>query len=204
MSGSGVLPSAAELRSAVSNTASHHNAGTVRPTIIVGLVLALALSGCAAKQSSTQGHAGSGAQTAHVQLDQPAPPFALKDVDGRPVALSQFRGRPVFINTFATWCPPCKEELPGIVAAYPAYKDKVVFLGVDEQEDVELVKPFLRRFGITYQVALDPGTVADHYDIASLPESFFIDRAGKVVKMYRGFMTPDVLKNNLAAIVDQP
>lgn len=137
-----------------------------------------------------------------MQLGQPAPQFALKDVEGKPVSLSQFRGKPLFINTFATWCPPCKQELPGIVAAYPAYKGKVVFLGVDEQEDLELVKPFLSRFGITYQVALDPGTVADHYDIASLPESFFIDKNGKVVKMYRGFMTPAVLKDNLAAIIN--
>jgi peroxiredoxin len=168
---------------------------------VLMLAFAFSFSGCAGKQTPGQGHGGSGAQ--HVQLGQPAPPFALKDVDGKPISLSQFRGRPVFINAFATWCPPCKQELPGIVAAYPAYKDKVVFLGVDEQEDVELVKPFLRRFGITYQVALDPGVVADHYDIASLPESFFIDRSGKVVKMYRGFMTPDVLKTNLATIINQ-
>lgn len=172
-------------------------------SLAAALLGVLVICGCAAKQSSP-GHSGSGAQAAHVRLDQPAPPFALKDVDGQPVSLSQFRGRPVFINTFATWCPPCKEELPGIVAAYPAYKDRVVFLGVDEQEDLELVKPFLRRFGITYRVVLDPGTVADHYDIASLPESFFIDSAGKVVKMYRGFMTPDVLKSNLAAIAGRP
>jgi cytochrome c biogenesis protein CcmG, thiol:disulfide interchange protein DsbE len=176
----------------------------IRIATLAGLAAALVLVGCAGKQTSGQVHGGSAAQAAHVQLDQPAPPFTLKDVEGKPVSLSQFRGKPVFINTFATWCPPCKEELPGIVAAYPAYKDKVVFLGVDEQEDLELVKPFLRRFGITYQVALDPGTVADHYEIASLPESFFIDRSGKVVKMYRGFMTPDVLKNNLEAIIKAP
>jgi cytochrome c biogenesis protein CcmG, thiol:disulfide interchange protein DsbE len=188
----------------VSRTPLNHHAGIVLAALALTLVLTLVLAGCSAKQPPAQGRAGSGGQTAHVQLDQPAPPFALKDVDGQPVSLSQFHGRPVFINTFATWCPPCKEELPGIVAAYPAYKDKVVFLGVDEQEDVELVKPFLRRFGITYQVVLDPGTVADHYDIASLPESFFIDRSGKVVKMYRGFMTPAVLKDNLAAITSQP
>jgi cytochrome c biogenesis protein CcmG/thiol:disulfide interchange protein DsbE len=176
---------------------------TIRLAIIAGLGATFVLSACGGKQISVQGPGGNDAQTAHVQLGQPAPPFALKDVDGKPVSLSQFRGKPVFINAFATWCPPCKEELPGIVAAYPAYKDKVVFLGVDEQEDVELVTPFLRRFGITYRVALDPGTVADHYDIASLPESFFIDRNGKVVKMYRGFMMPDVLKSNLAAIINQ-
>lgn len=175
----------------------------MRSWVITCLAIALALSGCAAKQTAGPANRGNGAQAAHVQVGQPAPAFALKDVDGKPVSLSQFRGKPVLINAFATWCPPCKEELPGIVAAYPQYKDKVVFLGVDEQEDVELVKPFLRRFSITYQVALDPGTVADRYDIASLPESFFIDRNGNVIKMYRGFMTPAVLKDNLAAIISQ-
>lgn len=123
-------------------------------------------------------------------------------VDGTQLSLEQFRGKPVFINAFATWCPPCKQELPGIVKAYPQYKNSVVFVGVDEQEDAELVTPFLKRFGITYRVVLDPGAVADDYEITSLPESFFIDKNGVVRKIYRGFMTPDVLKDNLTAIIN--
>jgi peroxiredoxin len=153
-------------------------------------------AGCA-KQSGPS-H-GSSAATAPA-IGQPAPSFALKDIDGRPVTLAQYKGKPVFINAFATWCPPCKLELPGIVKAYPQYKDRIVFLGIDEQEDAELVMPFLKRFGITYQVLLDPGSFTEAYQVDSLPWSFFIDSSGVVRKISRGFMTPEQLKDNLAAI----
>jgi peroxiredoxin len=155
----------------------------------------LALGGCA-KQAGTS-HTAS---QRGVAVGQPAPPLTLKGIDGKTITLAQFRGKPVFINAFATWCPPCKQELPGIVRAYPQYKDQVVFLGIDEQEDAELVIPFLKRFGITYQVALDPGNFADVYEVDSLPWSFFIDKDGVVRKIERGFMSPDQLKDNLATI----
>jgi cytochrome c biogenesis protein CcmG/thiol:disulfide interchange protein DsbE len=153
-------------------------------------------AGCAKQPSGT--HASQPSRG--VAVGQPAPAIALKDIDGKPVTLAQFRGKPVFINTFATWCPPCKQELPDIVKAYPQYKGKVVFLGIDEQEDAELVIPFLKRFGITYQVALDPGSFADTYEVSSLPASFFIDTNGIVQKVYRGFMTPAAFKDNIATI----
>src|SRR5215469_5295333 len=159
--------------------------------------LLMATSGCA-KQGGPS-HGSSAAATAPA-IGQPAPSFSLKDIDGTPVSLAQYKGKPVFINAFATWCPPCKLELPGIVKAYPQYKGRVVFLGVDEQEDAELVMPFLKRFGITYQVLLDPGSFTEAYQVDSLPWSFFIDSSGVVRKISRGFMTPEQLKDNLAAI----
>lgn len=158
----------------------------------------MTLGGCARQAGAPHGDQRSGGRG--VAVGEPAPALTLKDIDGKTVSLAQLRGKPVFINAFATWCPPCKLELPGIVKAYPQYKDQVVFLGVDEQEDAELVTPFLKRFGITYQVALDPGSFADAYEVHSLPWSFFIDKDGVVRKIERGFMTPDELKGNLAAI----
>jgi peroxiredoxin len=157
-------------------------------------LLAVIATGCSAKQGGST-HPARG-----VVVGQPAPPIELKDTDGKPVTLAQFRGQPVFINAFATWCPPCKLELPGLVKSYPEYKGKVVFLGIDEQEDAELVLPFLKRFGIVYPVALDPGSFADTYEVSSLPASFFIDKDGIVRKVYRGFMTPDAFKDNIATI----
>lgn len=166
------------------------------PRVALALMLALIATGCTAKQAP----GGSHTSQHGVMVGQPAPPLTLKDIDGKTVSLEQFRGKPVFINTFATWCPPCKQELPFIVKHYPEYRGKVVFLGIDEQEDAELVIPFLKRFGITYQVALDPGSFADTYEVSSLPASFFIDKDGVVRKIYRGFMTPDAFKENIATI----
>jgi peroxiredoxin len=162
------------------------------------VAIAFMLFGCAGRHTNAVGPHG--AIPRGVTVGQPAPALTLKDVDGKSVSLEQYRGKPVFINAFATWCPPCKQELPGIVKSYPRYRGKVVFLGIDEQEDAELVIPFLKRFGITYQVALDPGSFADAYEVSSLPASFFIDKDGVVRKIYRGFMTPGAFKDNISTI----
>jgi len=155
------------------------------------------MSGCARQTTGPQPRP----PLKRVALGQSAPAFELKDLDGAFVSLQQFRGKPVFLNAFATWCPPCKEELPEIVRRYPRYKDKVVFIGIDEQEDAELVKPFVKRFKIPYRVVLDPGPVAESYGLTSLPESFFIDKTGVVRAIYRGFMTPDVIEKNLGKVL---
>src|SRR5579864_4343681 len=81
-------------------------------------------------------------------VGRPAPAFAATQLDGKKILLRQFAGRPLFVNFFATWCPPCKLELPEIVRRYPQYRKRVTFLGLDQQESPDLIKPFLRQFSI--------------------------------------------------------
>ncbi len=129
-----------------------------------------------------------------------APDFSFTGLDGNRQTLHQFAGRPVFVNFFATWCPPCKLEIPNIVKNYPAYKGRVVFLGLDQEESPDLVKPFLKQFSITYRVGIDEGQVGDAFGVAAIPQSVFIDRHGIVRAIYRGYMTPQVFSHNMSLI----
>ncbi len=129
-----------------------------------------------------------------------APAFRLADLHGAPVTLARFRGRPLYINLFASWCPPCRTELPAIVAAHARYGDRVTFLGVDAQETSGTARAFSRRMRIGYAVALDRGQMAVSYGAGSLPDSFFVDRTGVVRAVVHGQIDPAALERDLALI----
>ncbi|MBV8667680.1 MAG: TlpA family protein disulfide reductase [Candidatus Eremiobacteraeota bacterium] len=134
------------------------------------------------------------------QIGKAAPAFSYTALDGKRQTSAQFRGRPVFVNFFATWCPPCKLELPNIVKDYPAYRGRVIFLGLDQEESPELVRPFLKQYEIQYQIGIDEGQVGADYGVAAIPQSVFIDRHGVVRAIWRGYMPPKILSQNLALI----
>ncbi|MBV8461548.1 MAG: TlpA family protein disulfide reductase [Candidatus Eremiobacteraeota bacterium] len=134
------------------------------------------------------------------QIGKAAPAFSYTALDGKRQTSAQFRGRPVFVNFFATWCPPCKLELPNIVKDYPAYRGRVIFLGLDQEESPELVRPFLKQYEIQYHIGIDEGQVGADYGVAAIPQSVFIDRHGVVRAIWRGYMPPKILSQNLALI----
>lgn len=133
-------------------------------------------------------------------VGQPAPAFALTDLSGRTIRSQQFRGKPLYLNFFSTWCPPCKLELPEIVKRYPQFKGKVAFLGLDQEESPDLLKPFLTQYGIRYAVGIDEGEAAGLYGVQSLPESVFIDRHGIVRAIWRGYIPPKMFLTDMALI----
>lgn len=134
------------------------------------------------------------------QIGKAAPAFAFTSLDGKRQTSARFHGRPLFVNFFATWCPPCKLEVPNIVKNYPAYRGKVSFLGLDQEESPDLVKPFLKQYAIRYEVGIDEGQVGSDYGVAAIPQSIFIDRHGIVRAIWRGYMPPNVFAANLALI----
>ena len=111
---------------------------------------------------------------------QVAPDFALNGLDGRTVRLSDLRGQVVLVNLWATWCPPCRAEMPDLAAVYLAYKDQgFVILGVDDQERAQTVSDFVARSPVPYPILLDPDSrVSRAYGVSYLPASFLIDRRG--------------------------
>jgi cytochrome c biogenesis protein CcmG/thiol:disulfide interchange protein DsbE len=133
-------------------------------------------------------------------VGKPAPAFVLEDLSGAPLSSKTLRGKPLYINVFATWCPPCRIELPEVVRSYDRYKAKVVFLGVDEQEPAGKVEPFRRAMGIRYQVAVDQGQMEASYRAHSVPTSVFIDRRGIVRALYRGPIPEHLLEKYLNLI----
>jgi cytochrome c biogenesis protein CcmG, thiol:disulfide interchange protein DsbE len=112
-----------------------------------------------------------------------APDFNLKDINGKSVKLSDLRGKPVYINFFATWCPPCKEEIPELQKFYNANKDKMVFLAIDItfNDKLEDVKTMIQENNLTYPILLDEDQkngAAAIYEITGVPEHYFIDKDG--------------------------
>ncbi len=110
-----------------------------------------------------------------------APAFTLQDVDGKQVSLEQYRGKVVLINFFATWCVPCRHELPRINRAYRAHPGKFAVLAIDRDEPASDVKQFVSALHLAFVPLLDPALmVRQRYQVLPQPVSFWIDRHGVI------------------------
>ena len=121
-------------------------------------------------------------------VGSPAPEIVLKDLQGRDVKLSDLRGKIVLVNFWATWCKPCKEEMPAMQASYDNLRDKgFVVLAVNELEDTARVAEHIRTHGHTFEVVMDHNNqVANMYGVVGLPASFLIDPQGIVRERISG------------------
>jgi peroxiredoxin len=132
--------------------------------------------------------------------NMPAPDFELPTLDGRRVKLSDFRGQAVLLNFWATWCPPCKIEMPWFVDIQKEYgKDGLVVLGVamDDTESAKIAA-FASEMGVNYQVLLGTDQVSDDYgDVRSLPTTFYIDRNGNIVSKAVGLLGRQEIENDV-------
>jgi peroxiredoxin len=132
--------------------------------------------------------------------ERPAPDFTLPDLNGARVSLAQFRGQPVVVNFWATWCPPCRDEIPRLVEAYQREKDGVAFIAISD-EPADVVGPFVKANAIPYVNLLDGGDrVSSAYGIRALPTTLFISRDGEIVVHYTGAMSAHIIEEGLARI----
>ena len=127
--------------------------------------------------------------------------FSLNDVNGNPVMLSDHLGQPVIINFWATWCGPCRVEMPELEAAYQAHQENgLVILALNQQESAEDVANFFEELGLNFTAVLDTeGTVSQLYGVANvLPTTFFINENGEVTVIHRGPMVQSQIDGYLA------
>ena len=140
-----------------------------------------------------------------VQLEQgsPAPDFALQTLEGESVKLSDYKGKVVLITVWASWCEPCRDEMPFIEKAYETYKDQgFVVLGVNHKENNVSIKGFADNFGLTFPILMDKeGIVASKYKVTPLPTSFFIDKEGKLASTADFPMTYEYIENSVKSLL---
>jgi len=125
-------------------------------------------------------------------VGRPAPEFTLNTLDGKPVSLKDLRGKKVLVNFWASWCPPCIEEMPDLKAAYSQLQanegaDQIAFVGIGYQDKLENLQAFVKDNDIEYTIVEDPdGKAGDAYLVLGMPVSIFIDSAGMVQKVKVG------------------
>jgi cytochrome c biogenesis protein CcmG/thiol:disulfide interchange protein DsbE len=132
-------------------------------------------------------------------LAKEAAPFTVTLFDGRKVRLNELRGKAVFVNFWASWCLPCREEARELEAAWQKVKDKnMVFLGVAVQDTDQNSREFLKEFNITYPNGKDEaGKIAVDYGTWGIPESFFIDPEGRITYKHVGAIRAALVINKL-------
>lgn len=130
----------------------------------------------------------------------PAPNFTLDDLASNPFTLSAYKGQVILINFWATWCGPCREEMPAIERQYEALKDAgLVVLAVNLDEPITEVSAFAHEYGLTFPVLLDSGAkVNDAYRVRAYPTTFILNREGVISRLHIGSMTEDQLTGYLS------
>ena len=132
-----------------------------------------------------------------------APDFELKTVDGKTVRLSDYRGKAVLLNFWATWCPPCKIEMPWFVDLQKQYAGQgfqVIGVSVDDdaEKNADKIGKFAKEMNLNYIVLLGNDKVSDQYGgVEGLPTTFFIDRSGKIVGYIQGLESHSVIEDNI-------
>jgi thiol-disulfide isomerase/thioredoxin len=126
--------------------------------------------------------------------------FTLPDLDGKPVSLSDFRGKWVIVNYWATWCPPCLDEIPDLVGLYDDNRDTIVVLGVDYEEvNKEYLKEFVDSHMISYPILqMDPQPVTELGPVLGLPTSYIISPEGERMARQEGPVTREAIENYIA------
>ncbi|MBI4311618.1 MAG: TlpA family protein disulfide reductase [Chloroflexi bacterium] len=137
-----------------------------------------------------------------LQVGSPAPEFSLPMAGGETLTLADLKGRPTWINFWATWCPPCRTEMPDLQEAYAASPPgRYNLLAIDMGEDAASVQRYLNEVGYTLPVALDEtGDVSLRYRVLGLPTHFFIDKDGVIKEIYVGALKPEEIRQRVAAL----
>ncbi|MFZ5861502.1 MAG: redoxin domain-containing protein [Nitrospirota bacterium] len=166
---------------------------------LLGALLAAALAGCEPSPAAAPlAEAKAPAVREGTRVGFQAPQFALERLDGGVSTLSEFRGKVLLLNFWATWCGPCRAEMPSLEALshqFPSQDFLVVGISTD-YEGAQIVQPFMDSFGLTFPILLDPEMrVNDQFEIRSLPTSMVLDRRGVIRHKFFGAMDWNTPKN---------
>jgi len=137
---------------------------------------------------------------------QPVPPFLLQDLDGNVVSTAQWQGKVVILNFWATWCPPCREEIPILIELAKKYKESLLIVGVSVDEDSpDDVREFTKAFHMNYPVVMwSHELVSEYGGVPALPTTFLINKDGRIVQKHEGLYPPEVYDAEVRALMGLP
>jgi cytochrome c biogenesis protein CcmG/thiol:disulfide interchange protein DsbE len=137
---------------------------------------------------------------------EPAPVFAVKGLDGQPVSLESARGKVVLLSFWATWCGPCRMEVPDLVELQNKYKDRLQVIGlVVDDPDEQAVRAFVKTYAVTYPVAMATDEMRYQFGgVPALPTCFIIDAQGRVVQKHIGLRDPALYETEIRALLGLP
>jgi peroxiredoxin len=173
--------------------------------VLLGVVLVLVGGGLWGSLAETT---SPGERPGLLAPGQPAPHFVAHSLDGQAVSLQEYHGRPVVLNFWATWCVPCRHEMPALQAVYELYKAAglaILAVNQDAAGQGDVVRAFWTALGLTFLPLLDPeGRVAAPYNVFLLPSTVFVHPTGTIAAMHLGPMTQAQIERFLAAILVPP
>ncbi|NQS91416.1 MAG: TlpA family protein disulfide reductase [Chloroflexi bacterium] len=177
------------------------------PFILVGMGL-LVLIGIALILQSEQGSQNDALDVfilAPIEVNQPAPELTLFDLDGNEVSLSDFVGEVVLLNNWATWCPPCRLEMPEFKAYYDKYKDRgFQVVAIEAGQPEAEVRSFVEEAGLEFVILLDPENLSlITFQRNSLPNSFVIDRKGNLRMAWLGAINGPTLEKYITPLLEE-
>lgn len=179
--------------------------------LVVAALLGLGSSIYALRRArlSASANAGSAADAKVIRFakdPEMAPPFLLRDLSGKVVSTADWKGKVVILNFWATWCPPCREEIPELVQLQAKYKDKLQVIGASEDDDTpQKVQQFAQQHGMNYPIVMATKELIDNYGgVPALPTSFLIDPQGRVVQRHTGLYEFEVYEREVRALAGLP
>jgi thiol-disulfide isomerase/thioredoxin len=141
-----------------------------------------------------------------VKNPEAAPPLQARDLSGAAVSVADWNGKVVLVNFWATWCPPCREEIPELIALQKQFKDRLQIVGISEDDDPpENVLRFSQQKGMNYPIVMyTPELIAAYGGVAALPTTFVVDTQGRVVQKHAGLYPMDSYVRDIRALLGLP
>ena len=176
-----------------------------RPRPALRWLLALLLLFVAPSLSFAQQDQDNEAVIRFVRNPDPAPDFKLTALDGKPITLAALQGKVVLLNFWATWCGPCRAEIPDLVALQERYDGRLQIIGLNVDDEEADIQQYVKETKINYPVAMTSNEVRRQFGgIPALPTSFVLDTEGRVVQKHVGLWNPAVYETEIRALLGMP
>ncbi len=171
----------------------------MKKIILPAFILLVVVAGC---RPGSVPAAKPEAVSANAAQAQVFPDFKVKGFDGKEIALSQYRGKILILDLFATWCPPCRMEIPHFVELQQAYKDRVSVVGLSfDQGAAKDVQAFAKEMKINYDLYWGNEEIAQFVGLRGIPHTLVIDAEGHVIKSYVGYRDKAVFEKDIQALL---